>query len=119
VFNTSVGGNYLGNIDGTQSELQDRINHLIPWSKVETCIARLIHHLQALIDGNYCGPLGVDLMIVKKDGVNLLHPCVEINLRRTMGHAAISLRKLVAPGEQGLLCAEGFFKEQTPIYPNK
>lgn len=93
VFNTSVGGNYLGNIDGTQSELQDRINHLIPWSKVETCIARLIYHLQALIDGNYCGPLGVDLMIVKKDGVNLLHPCVEINLRNTMGHIALLINE--------------------------
>ena len=93
VFNTSVGGNYLGNIDGTQSKLQERINYLIPWSKVETCIARLIHHLQALIDSNYCGPLGVDLMIVKKDGVNLLHPCVEINLRNTMGHIALLINE--------------------------
>jgi hypothetical protein len=30
-------------------------------------------------------------MIVKKDGVVKLHPCVEINLRNTMGHIALLL----------------------------
>ena len=39
---------------------------------------------------------GVDLMIVAKDNADgfLLHPCVEINLRRTMGHVALSLSPL-------------------------
>ena len=89
VFNTSVGGNYLGNVEGTQSELQSFISSLIPWAEVERCIERLIHHLQRLIDGNYNGPLGVDLMIVKKEEELRLHPCVEINLRNTMGHIAL------------------------------
>jgi hypothetical protein len=38
--------------------------------------------------GTYSGPFGIDMMIIK-DG--FLHPCVEINLRRTMGHVALSL----------------------------
>jgi hypothetical protein len=91
VFNTSVGGNYLGNIEGTQAELQGLINRLLPWEKVKTCIERLIHHLQLLINGNYIGPLGVDLMVVKQEEVLKLHPCVEINLRNTMGHVALLL----------------------------
>jgi hypothetical protein len=34
----------------------------------------------------------VDMMIVVTDeGEYLLHPCVEINLRRTMGHVALAL----------------------------
>lgn len=89
VFNTSVGGNYLGNVAGTQSELQSLISHFIPWAKVEECIERLILHLQKLLDGNYNGPLGVDLMIIKKEEALRLHPCVEINLRNTMGHIAL------------------------------
>ena len=41
----------------------------------------------------YQGPLGVDMMIVAgAEGQGfLLHPCVEINLRRTMGHVALSI----------------------------
>ena len=33
---------------------------------------------------------GVDMMVVKGERF-LLHPCVEINLRRTMGHVALAL----------------------------
>ena len=91
VFNTSVGGNYLGNVSGTQAELQHLIGNHVPWKQIETCIQRLIHHLQVLLNGHYSGPFGVDLMIVKKDGVVKLHPCVEINLRNTMGHIALLL----------------------------
>ena len=89
VFNTSVGGNYLGNVEGTQQELQTLISQYIPWEAIRNCIEHLIHHLQILINGNYSGPLGVDLMVIKKDEALRLHPCVEINLRNTMGHVAL------------------------------
>jgi hypothetical protein len=93
VFNTSVGGNYMGQVEGTQAELQTLLSALIPWEAIERCTQRLIHHLQVLINGNYSGPLGVDLMVVRKEGQLLLHPCVEINLRNTMGHVALLLSK--------------------------
>ena len=96
MFNTSVGGNYLGQVDGTQEELQNLISNYLSWDKIDKCIQRLIHHLQVLIEGNYTGPLGVDLMVIKKDEAHLLHPCVEINLRNTMGHVALLLN-----GERG------------------
>jgi hypothetical protein len=53
----------------------------------------LILHLQKLLDGNYNGPLGVDLMIIKKEEALRLHPCVEINLRNTMGHIALLINE--------------------------
>ena len=37
------------------------------------------------------GIAGIDMMVVRGNGSFLLHPCVEINLRRTMGHVALSL----------------------------
>ena len=47
---------------------------------------------------NYQGPFGVDMMLVRANSPLstlhsplLLHPCVEINLRRTMGHVALAL----------------------------
>ena len=45
----------------------------------------------------YKGPLGVDMMIVKDylAGEYFLHPCVEVNLRRTMGHVALSLSSIM------------------------
>jgi hypothetical protein len=93
VFNSSVGGNYLGQVEGRQAELQTLLSKFIPWENNERCTQRLIHHLQVLINGNYAGPLGVDLMVVRKEGELLLHPCVEINLRNTMGHVALLLSK--------------------------
>lgn len=43
--------------------------------------------------GAYTGPFGIDMMVVEGNAGKgfLLHPCVEINLRRTMGHVALSL----------------------------
>ena len=37
--------------------------------------------------GGYVGPFGIDMMVTKEG----LHPCVEINLRRTMGHVALAI----------------------------
>ena len=34
-------------------------------------------------------PLGIDMMLIRMGGAVRLHPCVELNLRRTMGHVAL------------------------------
>ena len=40
----------------------------------------------------YTGPFGIDMMVVRNNhDEHVLHPCVELNLRRTMGHVALSL----------------------------
>ena len=46
-----------------------------------------------LLKDRYVGAFGIDMMVVRREDGDgfLLHPCVEINLRRTMGHVAISL----------------------------
>ena len=52
---------------------------------------RICYHLKDMLQGRYQGPLGVDMMVISADEGFLLHPCVEINLRRTMGHVALAL----------------------------
>lgn len=109
VFLTHTSGGYLGNIVADDKALREMLPgveaHLLT-SVANACET----YLTELLGGLYCGPLGIDMMLVEDEDNNtlLLHPCVEINLRRTMGHAAIALRKLLKPGESGLLCAEGF-----------
>ena len=48
--------------------------------------------MSVMLHNKYYGPFGIDMMIVESDNPAcpyLLHPCVEINLRPTMGYAAL------------------------------
>ena len=93
LFHT-VNGAYVGNILATEQRKRDMISHYLPLSLLDT-IAHLITQTP-LLDG-YQGLFGIDMMVCSADenetgsGRYLLHPCVEINLRRTMGHVALAL----------------------------
>ena len=70
----------------------------LPGSVLDKVAETLEHLLAGRLQGIYQGVLGVDMMVVAKDGVPDgretgfgLHPVVEINLRRTMGHVALAL----------------------------
>ena len=81
VFETSRRGKYHRNLHGTQTELEAMIRTASDsWNdgileKIRVAIEQLIAHL-------YSGPLGIDMLVTDSGTVN---PCVEINLRRTMG----------------------------------
>ena len=47
----------------------------------------ICQQLPELLKG-YEGPVGVDMMVLHD---RMIHPCVEINLRRTMGHVALNI----------------------------
>ena len=69
------------------------ISRYIPMDLLNTIQEKICAWTGALIEGKYQGPFGVDMMVVTRDDEEgfLLQPCVEINLRRTMGHVALSL----------------------------
>lgn len=73
VFSTT-GTAYTGNTGGTLPVANERLAILSE---------RLVAALAPILQGRYAGPLGVDMMLCADDMIN---PCVEINLRRTMGH---------------------------------
>ena len=100
LFHT-VNGAYEGNILATENVKREMISRYIPISLLDSVKQRIVERLH--LDG-YVGPFGIDMMIVKSIGngnhnsqlsiVNCqlgLHPCVEINLRRTMGHVALNI----------------------------
>lgn len=81
------GAAYTSNVIATEEEKYHTLEQYLPLTRLEEVREALCHLLSPRLRGNYRGPFGVDMMVVEG---GLLHPCVEINLRRTMGHVAIS-----------------------------
>lgn len=89
LFTTSPTGGYMGNRIAPQSVLEaDLAAHFTSLSQLVTICER---ELTLYLQGRYVGPLGIDMMLVAtKQGIEL-HPCIELNLRRTMGYVALSV----------------------------
>lgn len=99
VFHT-INGAYVGNSLSTEDEKRQMLAPYVD----NRVLDRLAEHLTQLLNdhlkGKYQGPLGVDMMVVANQNTAadtpsgfFVHPVVEINLRRTMGHVALSLSK--------------------------
>jgi hypothetical protein len=83
LFHT-LNGAYLGNILATENAKREMISRYVPVDLLDKTKQYIIDSLDL---GDYRGPFGVDMMIVG----DRIHPCVEINLRRTMGHVALEI----------------------------
>lgn len=84
-FNLGV-GNYAGNVIGSQEFVINSITqHGATQQKLEIIADALSHILTPLIAPHYHGFLGVDMMIFNNHGNIEIAPCIEINLRMTMG----------------------------------
>ena len=90
LFHTANGA-YTGNIVATEQRKREIMSRYLSTELLDRVGERICQHLTDMLQGRYQGPLGVDMMIVGAQAGFLLHPCVEINLRRTMGHAALAL----------------------------
>ena len=92
LFHTKNGA-YTGNLIASEEEKEKILSNYISVDILRNVREMICNILGALYADKYQGPFGIDMMVVatdKKDGF-LLHPCVEINLRRTMGHVALSI----------------------------
>lgn len=110
VFST-INGAYVGNILASEEEKAETLrrftNHLTEIDDLKAIICKTLSpHLQNI----YNGPFGVDMMIVETNGGTRLHPMVEINLRRTMGHVAISLYERGERGRMSIEYANGHYQ---------
>ncbi|MDE6378545.1 MAG: hypothetical protein K2K72_07365, partial [Duncaniella sp.] len=91
VFTTDISGNYGGNLVAPQPALRDMIDRYGLLGEYDRRCTQLVPILADLTRG-YSGPLGVDMMIHSDTkGHPALHPCIELNLRTTMGIAAMGI----------------------------
>jgi hypothetical protein len=103
VFDTSPKGAYRGNRLMRQEELENIITSSIGrtlFLQVKEAAAEAIREIYA----GYAGYIGIDMLVYKtSEGANALHPCIEVNMRYTMGMAAIRLfEKYIHPDAEGV-----------------
>lgn len=92
VFSTNPAGGYAGNMVADEASLYG----LLPSSVCEQLNdvrLLIIKELNGGLLSNYSGPVGVDMMVAESSGNPCLVPCIEINVRRTMGLVALHLRQ--------------------------
>jgi hypothetical protein len=107
VFQTNTKGAYEKSFLANQGELEKCITRFIDKKllmKVKDALANLIHQFYAPF---YTGNIGVDMLAYRSENTCKLHPCVEINMRKSMGYLAIRLfEKNIHPDSQGELIVE-------------
>lgn len=105
-YNTET-GSYLGNIIDTQENILQEINKFNTTLKISNLSHIIASILKELICPYYVGFLGIDMMIYKKDDKFEIAPCIELNLRMTMGTVALLWSsKHLANGSKGIMQIE-------------
>jgi len=92
LFHTKNGA-YIGNLLATEQAKREQLSRYVSMELLDEIKQRVIDNVQL---PDYVGPFGIDMMIVNGHRSSqtanlLLHPCVELNLRRTMGHVALNI----------------------------
>lgn len=88
IFKASGRGKYHGNLDMPQKLMIDMLKAHTEYDLDRLQEAQKIS-LDLLIAPYYSGPAGIDMMILTD---RTIHPCVEINLRHTMGSVLLDIR---------------------------
>lgn len=88
MFSTDATGFYTGNIIAPQKYIAGRID-----APIEQHISNLQNAIESVIAPHYNGWLGVDMLVYRDISGEQIAPCIEINLRRTMGVAALLINR--------------------------
>lgn len=100
LFETDKRGAYMRNIVANDIILADKIAEFLPENILRPVADSLCAILSDFIGGKYRGPLGIDMLVARTNAGNILNPCVELNLRNTMGHVAHALAENVLAADK-------------------
>lgn len=88
----TIKGAYSGNILATEEEKEEMLACHVSSQELEAIRQNIIGKMESAIRSIYSGPFGIDMMVCcDGEGNTFVNPCVELNLRRTMGHVALAL----------------------------
>ena len=91
LFDT-VKGAYSGNILATEEEKEEMLARYVDSQELEAIRQNVVRKMEPALGSIYSGPFGIDMMVCSDSkGNTFVNPCVELNLRRTMGHVALAL----------------------------
>ncbi len=89
IFETGPGGAYRKNTVATEEDKLRIVEKHVPPETLLKVRNAVVGTTSRLFRDRYTGPFGVDMMVVRTGETTGVHPCVELNLRYTMGHAAL------------------------------
>ena len=93
LFHTERGA-YTGNLLASEAQKERVLAQYVSPKELARLRENIIREISLYIYNVYEGPFGVDMMIYSDGGELRVNPCVELNLRCTMGHVALSLSPL-------------------------
>lgn len=118
-FSTNNKGQYEGNfLNGLPSIIEKRVLEFaeIAVSEIRLPLIKILENSQ--IASCYEGVFGVDTLIYSDKNNRLkINPCLEINVRHTMGLLALRLEKLIYQNKQGVY--RTFYQPGTSFYTFK
>lgn len=85
---------YTGNIIAPEKDKEEMLAVYVSRQQQESLKAHVAEVVGPCLKDVYQGPFGVDMMVCSEragDGEIFVNPCIELNLRRTMGHVSLSL----------------------------
>ncbi|MDR2057781.1 MAG: hypothetical protein LBP83_05790 [Dysgonamonadaceae bacterium] len=91
IFRTNAKGAYEKSILANQETLEKQITTFIDRDLLLRVKKTLISLIHKTYSNYYQGNIGVDMLIYKSGDQYKLNPCVEINMRKSMGYLAIRL----------------------------
>lgn len=101
LFHTNRQGAYIGNRLAAEEALRAMLGRYVPLESVDAARRFLQSRLEE-VAGIYEGYCGVDMMVCRQADRYVVHPCVELNLRMTMGMVAIHLSRRLAGMSEGI-----------------
>lgn len=106
IFGTQARGAYSGNVLGSESHRESFLLKFIRKESLEKIKEALTKVLSEIYGTVYTGNIGVDMFLYRSGNEIQIHPCVEINMRQTMGMLAIHLSNRIHEKATGLFKIE-------------
>lgn len=91
VFNTTNGA-YTGNVLADETQKEKILSKYVSTTCLKNIRDIIKNIMSSALKDVYTGLFGVDMMILN---TGYIHPCVELNLRQTMGHVSLTLTQKV------------------------